>query len=77
MQYDELLRIVHFLEKDYDKQKSSRSGLLKEIKRLNETMDRFVQQNDQLAFEFKTLKRTVEDNLKRQEKILANIERQA
>ena len=74
MQYDETLRILHFLENDYTKQKKSNSVLTKEVKRLNDVLDKMIQANEQLTIGFKFLGKNVESMMKRQEPILQQIE---
>lgn len=77
MQYDETLRILRLLEHNYDKEKKAQSGLMKEIKRLNDTLEKMQRTNEQLTLDFKTLRTRVESTMKRQEPILQHIEGQS
>lgn len=60
MQYQELLTIIKMNEHKIEKQDKTISALLKEIREMNKFLKESYQLNEQLKFQFETLKARVE-----------------
>jgi hypothetical protein len=69
MQYDEIRRIANILEQDNAKQKKMNGKLLKEIERLNKTLDAMHRTNEQLHLDFDTLRTRIEYSIKQNDNV--------